>query len=245
MVSPPYAKKRHNAAEGNLHVLVIRYSYRLLFSLSKLAITTVTIGLFASRLWCQALARIRRRYSGGVPPTTRSSPTAGLPMEVIEMIVAYLIYEKPSLIACSLTCRSWYIAVVPHLHHTFIAPIGHLFQRQEYMWPRPLLCKHKLGLLPLVKAFCIGTDGIDSVKLSPELFNRRILRQICLLTNVQQLGINYLDIPSFIPRIRQYFGHFLPTVRTLSLREPRGSRRQVIFFIGLFQHLENLKLIYD
>lgn len=27
-------------------------------------------------------------------------------------------------------------------------------------------------------------------------------------------------------------------------REPKGSRRQIIFFIGLFQHLEDLKLLY-
>jgi len=58
-------------------------------------------------------------------------------------------------------------------------------------------------------------------------------------------GIDYLDIPSFIPKIQQYFGHFLPAVHSLALREPRGSRRQIIYFIGLFKHLEDLKLIYD
>ena len=245
MVSPPYAKKRHNAAEGNLHVLVIRYSYRLLFSLSKLAITTVTIGLFASRVWCQALAGIRRRYSGGVPPTTRSSPTTGLPMEVIEMIVAYLIYEKPSLIACSLTCRSWYIAVVPHLHHTFIAPIGHLFQRQEYMWPRPLLCKHKLGLLPLVKIFWICSSHSYHPEFSPKLLDCDTLSPFFSLTNVRQLWIDHLDIPSFVPKIQRYFIYFVPTLRRLVLKEPKGSDRQIVYFIGLFQHLEDLELIHD
>ena len=48
-----------------------------------------------------------------------------------------------------------------------------------------------------------------------------------------------------MPNIQRYFGHFLPMVRSLALRNPVGSRRQVIFFIGLFQHLQDLKLLYD
>jgi len=56
--------------------------------------------------------------------------------------------------------------------------------------------------------------------------------------------IDHLDIPSFMPRIQQYFGHFLPTVQELCLTNPNGSHRQIIYFIGLFQHLEDLNLIY-
>jgi len=48
-----------------------------------------------------------------------------------------------------------------------------------------------------------------------------------------------------MPKIQQYFGHFLPTVRFLTLRAPKGSRRQIIYFIGLFQHLQDLQLLYD
>ena len=62
--------------------------------------------------------------------------------------------------------------------------------------------------------------------------------------NVQELGIDYLDIPSFMPQIQQYFGHFLPTVQSLSLRTPKGSHQQIIYFIGLFKHLDNLKLLH-
>jgi len=80
---------------------------------------------------------------------------------------------------------------------------------------------------------------------SPPKFNCRIVRHFFELTNVQELGITYLNIPKFMPRIRRYFRHFLPTVQSLALREPKGSRRQIIYFIGLFQHLEDLKLLYD
>jgi hypothetical protein len=48
-----------------------------------------------------------------------------------------------------------------------------------------------------------------------------------------------------MPRIRRYFKHFLPTVRSLALREPKGSNRQITYFIGLFRHLQDLKLLYN
>ena len=54
--------------------------------------------------------------------------------------------------------------------------------------------------------------------------------------------INQLDIPSFIPRIQQYFGHFLPTVQELVLENPKGTHRQITYFIGLFRHLEGLAI---
>ena len=47
-----------------------------------------------------------------------------------------------------------------------------------------------------------------------------------------------------MPRIQRYFRHFFPTVKSLLLKKPRGSRRQIIYFIGLFQHLQDLTLTY-
>ena len=108
---------------------------------------------------------------------------------------------------------------------------------------------HKLGLFPLVKKLRIrgneeDPDRFGPATFSPDLFDRQVLRQFSSLTNVQELGLDFLDIPSFMPKIRRYFGHFLPTLRSLALREPKGSRRQIIFFIGLFQHLEDLRFRY-
>ena len=103
---------------------------------------------------------------------------------------------------------------------------------------------HKLGLLPLVEELAIRVDHPRTV-VSQQLFKPRILRQFMAFTNVQDLQIGYLDIPSFMPRIRQSFGPFLPTVKSLTLVSPRGSYQQVIFFIGSFQHLEDLMLHGD
>ena len=104
---------------------------------------------------------------------------------------------------------------------------------------------HNLGLLPLVKKLRIY-EGIhrDFDGFSSQRFNYCIRRRFVVLTNIRELEIDRLDTPSFIPRIRHYFGHFLPTVRSLVLREPKGCRRQILCFIGMFQHLEDLKLLF-
>ena len=157
------------------------------------------------------------------------------------MVVAHLMYDLSSLRSCSLTCYSWYIAAVPHLHHTlnlFVQCRG-----QEFRWPNPIQHMHVLGLLPLVKNITIRR-GCYKI-FSPKRFNPHILRQFSALTNVQRLDIDDLDIPSFVPKVRRYFGSFLPTLRSLSLKSPKGSNRHIIFFIGLFQYLENLSLCYE
>ena len=114
------------------------------------------------------------------------------------------------------------------------------------MWPRPLRDMHKFGSLPLIKKFHVRGKDYQVNGFSPRLFDYHIMRHwFPSLTNVQELGIEYLNIPEFMSTIPRYFGHFLPTVRPLALRAPKGSRRQIIYFIGLFQHLEDLKLLYD
>jgi len=159
------------------------------------------------------------------------------------VIIAHLAYDTHSLLACSLTCYSWYIAAVLHLHRTLITATYCWERNNKFLWPKPLRYMHELGLLPLVKEFQLQIhDPVGSDVFSPELFNRHILRHFSALTNVQELGIGNLDIHKFMPKIRRYFGHFLPTVRSLTLRKPRGSCRQILYFIGLFQHLDDLNL---
>jgi hypothetical protein len=179
--------------------------------------------------------------SQGVP-TAPSSPAPRLPQEIAEVIIAHLIYDKPSLLACSLTCRSWYIASLPHLHHTLATRAHRWAHTPEIEWPKPLQNASELVLLPLVKKFrAHGTAySYREDRFSLQKFDDRLLCQFSELTNVRELELGNLDIPSFMPEIPQYFKHFFPTVRSLTLMEPIGSRREIIYFIGQFQHLEDL-----
>jgi len=220
-------------------------------SLFNLIVTVASaVELLINLIWYRTLALIWWVLSGGPflePSTKPSSPATRLPLELVEMIISYLIYDTRSLRACTLTCYSWYIAAVPHLHYNLF--ITGLWGR-KFQWPNPLLHMHTLGLLPFVKTLWVGgirglfDIGIHSRAFTPKYFNRYTLRRFTALNNVQRLTMDYLNIPSFMPRIRQYFGHFMPTVQELTLRNPIGSRRQIIYFIGLFQRLESLNLTY-
>jgi len=208
-------------------------------------IIATVIELLVKRVLYRTLARIRKIRSGGASPETPThcSPAARLPFEIIEMFITYLKYDTPSLRACTMTCYSWYMAAVPHLHRTLTVNVDPW--DRKHRWPSPILYMHMHGSLPLVKEFRVRGGGYFSTGFSPKLFNCCILRQFSALSNVQDLEIEYLEVAKFMPKIQRYFKNFLPTVRSLILREPKGSRRQVIYFIGLFQCLQDLELRYD
>jgi len=243
--------KQHNATNEDSPTSSLSGSHATDFSLLRLTVITATvIELHIKRVWYRTPAIIRRLFSSSPSPetpTTRPSYFAKLPVEILEMIIVHLIYNKRSLLACSLTCYSWYIVAVPHLHHTLITLTDPRHVSDRLKWPKPLRDMHKLGLLPLVKKLHIHIYGVIH---NPSVFPQKpfscfTLRHFSALTNVRELGIDYLDIPSFIPSTQRYFGHLSLTVHSLALREPEGSRRQIIHIIGLFKHLEDLKLLYD
>ena len=160
---------------------------------------------------------------------------------MVEAIIAHLTYDIRSLLTCTRVCYSWYITAVPHLYRKL--PMGKCTCFRNSKWPNPLPRMYSLGLLPLINGLVVNGPYHNGVGFSPKMFNRHTLRQFRALTNLQELWIDHLDIPKFMPRIQRYFGHFLPTLQSLGVGEPRGSNRQIIYFIGLFQHLQTFKLI--
>ena len=144
-----------------------------------------------------------------------------------------------------MTCYSWYIAAVPHLHHSLtIDDNDILFDATGY---GSFQESYRLGLLPLVKRLRIRQRGYLSeigTGLTPGRLCRRTFHRLSALTNLRELGIDDLEVSRFMPRIRRCFGCFSPTLRFLTLRDPRGSCRQILYFIGLFPNLQDLKLHY-
>ena len=175
--------------------------------------------------------------------TQPPSPISRLPQEIVEKILSYFIYDFLTLLACSMTCHSWYTAAVSHLHHSLTThDASGLAKNRKYMWPRPLKRSYELGLLPLVKRFriCLWYS-----KFAPTQLDGLTLRYFSALTNLQELGIDYLQVSNFMPTIRQCFGHLSPTLRFLALKDPNGTHRQILYFIGLFANLQDLKLQYS
>ena len=183
-------------------------------------------------VWHRAKANINRLL-GNAPPETRIAHDSACrpPYEVMEMIIVHIAHNLNALTACSLTCRTWYIALVAHLHHTLT------FADRK---PKPLLKLYQLGLMPLIRE--IRVEQYYHTWLRPQAFSRRTLCYFTTFPNVQTLVLERLEIPRFLPDIRRYFGHFSPTLRSIALLNPVYTPRQLSHFLSLFPNLDDITI---
>ena len=175
-----------------------------LSSLCLIIITVIVIGPLLDRVWYRILVGIqnvlRECFPGDLYNTAPSFPTTRLPYDIVELIIAHLIHDMHSLRACSLTCYSWRIAAIPHLYHTLT--IETYTSNKRFLWQNCLQYMDALGLLSRVKRLCVhGNRGNYVSGLSPMLFIWCVIRQPLASTNIQELEIKYLDIPTFMPWI--------------------------------------------
>jgi len=157
------------------------------------------------------------------------------------MIVAYLIYDTPTLKACAATCSTWHYIATPHLHHTLT--FRAYFTRPECVYRNPLPSLHKLGLLPFVKQVRFDASFDGRLWVRPAFFNSRSMRHFGALVNVQSLVIVGLCFSEPSVQIRKYFGHFSPMLRSLALHFPEATRRQLLDFFRLFPKLDDIIIL--
>jgi len=177
---------------------------------------------------------------GNPPPETRTAHESihRLPHELVEMIIAHLTRDFGDLKACSLTCRSWYIAAIPHLYHTLTLmgtrPDVDLSQL------KPLFRLHELGLLSFVKELRVAWWPNARCRLPPLFPIHFDLRNFSALTNVHTLKIQDLELYHFISDIELHFGQFSQTLRSITLYDPYCTPRQLSHFLSLFSNLDNV-----
>jgi hypothetical protein len=236
--------RRRRAFKG-ADVLGIRYGYLPVRVHGSDLCTVRTTGTNLSTrmrvVWRRSKANINRLLDNPPPDAAPETHTAHgtasrLPFEIVEIIIAHIAHLG-ALKACSLACRSWYIAAVPHLHHTLtLTDTMHRSIRSEL---KPLSHLHRLGLIPLIKE--IRVDQQRSW-LVPQSFSSRDLRRFSAFTNVQTLRLQYLEIPRFIPGVERHFGHFSQTLRSIALVGPTCTPRQLSYFLSLFPNLDNIAI---
>jgi len=159
----------------------------------------------------------------------------------VEMIIAHLSRDLHTLKVFSLTCRSWYITAVPHLHRTLT--LRENVQNAAHDKLKPLSKLHELGLEPLVKEIKVDQLRIrDTLWFVPREFSRRNLRYFSTFSNVHTLRLRNFDIFRFIPHINRYFGHLSPTLRSVTLYGPRCTPQQLSHFLSLFPNLDDIEL---
>ena len=167
--------------------------------------------------------------------------TVNLPQDILEIIIADLGDDISSLKAFSTTCHSWYLAAVPRLHHTLALEERPLDPARWEL--KPLAKLHEMDLLPFVKKLGIRATSFNPW-LSPRKFDRQTLRYFSALTNVRQLRIERFDLSKFMPGVERYFGHFAPTLRSISLTISSGTQRQLLYFLALFPNLDDIEIEY-
>ena len=199
-----------------------------------------TIGIYlATRVmsvWHRGKVKVNRLLGKAHKPTR----LLHFPYEIVEMIIIYLTYNLDALKTCSLTCRSWYTIAVPILHHT-ITLVGNR-PRLNYSRLELLSELRELGLMPLVKQIQVVQSRGGGARFAPQMFNPLHLHHFSAFTNVHTLRLQELDIYLFVPGIERYFGHFSPTLRSVTLLNPHCTPRQLSHFLSLFKNLDDIEI---
>ena len=172
------------------------------------------------------------------PPGTTHESTCRVPYEVVEIIIAHLTHDVNALKACSLTCRSWHIVAVPHIQHTLILGRGVHPSRL-----RPLRTLHALGLMHFVKEIRVEQWGSVNSWFVPQEFSPRDLQYFSSFANVHTLKLQNMEIDRFIAGIQRYFGHFSPTLRSITLYDPCCIPRRLTYFLSLFPNLDDVEIL--
>ena len=173
-----------------------------------------------------------------------------VPYDIVEMIIAHLTYDLPTLKACALTCHSWHTVALSHLFHTLILrrdssgfigdKLGVQSARDKL---KPLSNLYERGLMSLVKEIRVEQSIGIHPWFMPQAFSHRDLRYFSAFTNVQTLVFQGLEIDHFTPGIQHYFGHFSSTLRSIVLYDPCCTARQLSNFLSFFSNLDDIEIL--
>jgi len=174
---------------------------------------------------------------------TMHRQTHRFPTEILEMVVACLISDIPSLKACATTCFAWYNAAAPHLHHTLILRQRHPDPAHQGL--KPLSELAELGLLPLVRGvqFRSYVFNDNGPWVAPRFFSTQSRDYWLTLAGIQYLTVEDLDFSMFETGVEKYSVHLSPTLQSLTLIHPRCHPRQLLDFLRLFPKLDDIRLI--
>lgn len=189
----------------------------------------------------------KSKQLGGSAPKTSSLPsftvgTKELPVELVDYII-FFIDDIETLRACSVICSLWHAITLRYICYTLTT--DNEAGSTNYRWPQRLKKSHKF--LPIVNRSCIR-QALDFAPSRHKWREKHFfgyfskLKTLKEFRNLQELGIDNFQASKFVPYIEKYFGHLAPTLRFLALSRPIGSSRQILYFIGLFKELRDLKL---
>ena len=173
--------------------------------------------------------------------TTDDEGFLSLPGDIIFEIFSLL--DTRALKSCSLTCKGLSRSAKPFIHRTLdlIPRAGdstrsnvpnrwYNFEGLRVLGERGLLqyTRHLLAVFHRDPLFAHGLD--------PHI------QHLHSLTNLRTLRTRWLDTPSSIPKVEEYFGAFSGSLKSLELAFPRGNHNQILYFACQFPNLRDLKI---
>jgi len=178
-----------------------------------------------------------------LPMITYDKGLPSLPGDVIHEIFSLLDLE--SLKSCSLTGQAVSHSAKPFLHQKL-----HLTPRDRPGLPRepntpgnwnefrglPVLGQRDLLQYTRHLSIFLGRNPLFPYDLQPHT------QWLRTLPNLRSIKTRWLDIPSFIPKMEEYFGAFLESLQSLELEYPRGDQKQILYFACQFPNLRNLRI---
>lgn len=181
-----------------------------------------------------------------LPMITYDKGLPGLPDDIFYEILVLL--DTESLKSCSLACKAISRSAKLFLHRKlYLIPRDRVSPRAprngsntpgDWNEFKGFPALGKRGLLQYTRHLSIflGRNPLFHHELQPHV------RYLHTLTNLRSLETRWLDIPSFLPRMGEYFGAFLGSLRSLELQHPRGDHTQILYFICQFTNLQDLKI---
>lgn len=154
-------------------------------------------------------------------------PSVRLPQELVDHIVDYISEDRRTLLACTHLSRTWCIAARAHLYRTFTVLDSEGFSAADDL--------QRMGMTHLVRRIVVSRQIHQMDFLLPETMIR-----LHAFTHLQELDIRYLNVGQPLQWLHEHCDILKSTVRTLTLRYPKGSIKQLLCFISLFKSLENL-----
>ena len=171
---------------------------------------------------CKRLNRKVRRALG-----SSKVGNAWLPQELVDYIVDHISDDRPTLFACTHLSRTWCIAARAHLYRTFTVSDRAGFDAIDDL--------QNMRMIDLVRKM-VATRKVNQADfLTPSTMER-----MHAFTRLQELDIRYLDVGAPLLWLHEHGDILKSTVRSLTLRYPKGSIKQLACFISKFSSLENL-----
>lgn len=127
--------------------------------------------------------------------------------------------------------------MVPHLHHTLTLNGNSLDFKLG-----PTCELYGLALTHIVKEIRVEQSWGLGASFTPPIFSQSDLRYFSAFSNVYTLKLQNLEIYRFIQDIQRYFGHFSPTLRSMTLLNPNCTPQQLSHFLSSFQNLDDIEI---